>query len=142
MIAIYKTLKEKEIDSLEKTGNIFNETEVYPRAKFLRKIMKIPYIYLLVPKIIEKIVKTSYRQSPEGFQIEFVKADRNLCQFNIKQCIYYNYCKKYEVAEFCDIFCSGDDVSGAALKPNIIFERKNTLARGGEYCDFYYRIKK
>ncbi|MDY3005496.1 hypothetical protein, partial [Anaerococcus porci] len=49
MIAIYKTLKEKEIDSLEKTGNIFNETEVYPRAKFLRKIMKIPYIYLLVP---------------------------------------------------------------------------------------------
>lgn len=43
--------------------------------------------------------------------------------------------------ELCDIFCSCDDVSGAALKPNIIFERENTLARGGKFCDFSYRIK-
>lgn len=141
MIAIYMTLKERYCDALARVEEVFNKKEVYPGIKKMQKFMKIPFIYKFMLPLAKKFVRKSYKECEDGFQMEILESDKNTFRFKIHQCTYYNYCKNYNVAELCDIFCKSDDISGNAMKPHILFKRENTLARGGKYCDFYYKLK-
>lgn len=141
VIAIYKTIQHKYDNPVKYTGNLFYKKEVYPKLKFVKLIMKIPFFYKLMPKIGYKTMEKSYPSSEDGFQIEILENSNNLVRFNINQCTYYNYCEELGVEEICDIFYTSDDISAEAMGPHIIFERNETLGRGGSHCDFCYRIE-
>lgn len=139
--AIYKTIKEKYDEPIKYTSELFYKKEVYPKLKFLKFVMKIPFLYKLMPTLGYKTMKKSYPPSEDGFQIEVLEKNKKVLRFDVKQCTYYNYCKKLDVPELCDIFCTSDDISAKAMGPKVVFKRKETIGRGGNICDFCYKIK-
>ena len=140
MIAVYKSLNAKDEDKLDKAKLIFWQADVYPRLNISRKVFKLPFVNKLIPRLANKVTKAQYPEGKGGFQMEFLETSKRVFRFNIKQCTYFNYCKKHGVPELCTIFCDTDDLTAAAMKPNIVFQRENTIAKGGQVCDFCYRI--
>ncbi|MGO1580077.1 MAG: L-2-amino-thiazoline-4-carboxylic acid hydrolase [Peptoniphilaceae bacterium] len=140
--AIYKAMKNQVENPLERTKEVFYQVEVYSNVNLMKRIFKIPYLYKLVPKIAYKTMKKSYKESDEGFQIDYLDIKKDILRFNIKQCLYFNYCKKFGVKELCDIFCTSDELAAQAMGTSVVFKRESTLARGGKYCDFCYKVRK
>lgn len=142
LISIYKVLKDRDEKALELSAQIFNKVEVESGVKFLNKFLKIPFVYKIIPRLVNRIVRRSYIPSADGFQMEFLETSKQTFRMNITQCPYYNYCKAFGVPELTNVFCTSDEIVGEALKPHILFKREQTLGRGGKYCDFCYSLKK
>lgn len=59
--------------------------------------------------------------------------------FDTTRCLYLETLNAYGAPELTPAFCNVDDVLGAVMFPEVIFERSGTLARGSDRCDFCYR---
>ena len=91
-------------------------------------------------KVIVKYVKwyTSERerQYPTSFKVAFVgQPHENACYYRITRCPICAYAKKLGVSELMPLFCELDSVM-IALQHGIL-HRQQTLASGGEFCDYY-----
>ena len=91
-------------------------------------------------KVIVKYVKwyTSERerQYPTSFKVDFVgQPHENACYYRITRCPICTYAKKLGVSELMLLFCELDSVM-IALQHGVL-HRQQTLASGGEFCDYY-----
>ena len=91
-------------------------------------------------KVIVKYVKwyTSERerQYPTSFKVDFVgQPHENACNNRITRCPICAYAKKLGVSELMPLFCELDSVM-IALQHGVL-HRQQTLASGGEFCDYY-----
>lgn len=91
-------------------------------------------------KVIVKYVKwyTSERerQYPTSFKVDFVgQPHENACYYRITRCPIFAYAKKLGVSELMPLFCELDSVM-IALQHGVL-HRQQTLASGGEFCDYY-----
>ena len=91
-------------------------------------------------KVIVKYVKwyTSERerQYPTSFKVDFVgQPHENACYYRITRCPICAYAKKLGVSELMPLFCELDSVM-IALQHGVL-HRQQTLASGGEFCDYY-----
>ena len=91
-------------------------------------------------KVIVKYVKwyTSERerQYPTSFKVDFVgQPHENACYYRITRCPICTYAKKLGVSELMPLFCELDSVM-IALQHGVL-HRQQTLASGGEFCDYY-----
>jgi hypothetical protein len=59
--------------------------------------------------------------------------------YNIQRCFYLGVLSEYGAPELTPFFCKIDDWIMEALPPSIILERRKTLGRGDELCDFRWR---
>jgi hypothetical protein len=53
-------------------------------------------------------------------------------------CIYKDICDAKGCPELCAVFCENDDIAFSGLMPKIRFERKGTLGKGVDCCDFHF----
>ena len=59
--------------------------------------------------------------------------------FGVHRCFYVDVLGRFGAPELTRLFCDMDDVVFENI-PGVRWERKNTIGRGGEFCDFrYYR---
>ena len=91
-------------------------------------------------KSIVRYVKwyTSEReeQYPVSFKVDFVgQPHESACYYRITRCPICLYAEKLGVKELMPLFCELDEVM-IALQHGIL-HRRQTLAAGGEYCDYY-----
>lgn len=75
-------------------------------------------------------------QYPASFKVDFVgQPHESACYYRITRCPICLYAEKLGVKELMPLFCELDEVM-IALQHGIL-HRRQTLAAGGEYCDYY-----
>lgn len=75
-------------------------------------------------------------QYPTSFKVDFVgQPYKGACYYRITRCPICTYVKKLGVQELMPLFCELDEVM-ITLQHGVL-HRQQTLANGGEYCDYY-----
>lgn len=75
-------------------------------------------------------------QYPTSFKVDFVgQPYKGACYYRITRCPICTYTKKLGVQELMPLFCELDEVM-ITLQHGVL-HRQQTLANGGEYCDYY-----
>lgn len=109
-------------------------------AKKLQKLCRIPFAHKLVPRIMAVIIHKSF-----GVKSGFEMIDRDIkgkkCHIDMVKCPYFSTCVQYGCPELTTVFCNSDDVAYGNMHPRLSWERKKTLGRGDDCCDFILRIK-
>lgn len=77
----------------------------------------------------EKLYPTSFKVDFEGQPYE------GACYYRITRCPICAYTKKLGVEELMPLFCELDDVM-ISLQHGVL-HRKETIAKGGDYCDYF-----
>ncbi len=91
-------------------------------------MMKCPYAKWYTP---EKEAKY-----PTSFKVDFVgQPYEGACYYRITRCPICIYAEKLGVSELMPLFCELDEVM-ITLQHGVL-HRKQTLANGGEYCDYF-----
>ena len=76
------------------------------------------------------------RRYPTSFKVDFVgQPHEGACYYRITRCPICVYAKKLGVAELMPLFCELDSVM-IALQHGVL-HRQQTIASGGDYCDYY-----
>ena len=73
---------------------------------------------------------------PTSFKVDFVgQPYEGACYYRITRCPICIYAEKLGVSELMPLFCELDEVM-ITLQHGVL-HRKQTLANGGEYCDYF-----
>ncbi len=111
-------------------------TGVEPDRKRLHVATKIPFVRPLFFKIFHKLIGTAFN-GEAGFRFEEIEYDSRHYRVDVLQCPYVKYCELLGCKELAATFYLSDDrVYGDMC--GITFERKGTIGRGGDKCDFYF----
>ena len=102
--------------------------------KVIKLLERLPNQFLVFRKALDLIMKTSFPAA--GWDVTWVANDEHQVAFNIHSCFYMQVLEYYGAPELVPVFCRTDDLIGEALPKSIRWERSNTLAQGGEMCDF------
>ncbi len=109
---------------------------VGPDRKRLHMATKIPFVRSLFFKIFHKMIATAF-SGEAGFRFEEIEYDSRHYRVDVLQCPYVKYCEMLDCKELTATFCLSDDrVYGNMC--GIAFERKGTIGRGSNKCDFYF----
>lgn len=104
------------------------------KHKKLVKMMKLPFMPGLFVKMWDPITKKMFGES-SGFKNRFYPKKKGEYRMDILDCPYCRYFSELGCAELTKIFCENDERIYGDL-PNLRFERKSTLGKGGDRCDF------
>jgi hypothetical protein len=138
-IAIYLAFK-KFPGTADKAYEYTDEVLQVARLKIQKKnqlIGRLPFGYFGFKMLCKSIVTKQYPE--QGWDMQWIRYDKKEIHFNMKSCIYFDTTKKYNCIEMCPLFCANDDVILSGYKPQIIFERSGTIARGQDLCDFHFK---
>ena len=109
---------------------------VEPDRKRLHTATKLPFVRPLFFNIFHKMIGTAF-SGEAGFGFEEIEYDSRHYRVDVLQCPYVKYCELLGCKELTGTFCYSDDrVYGNIC--GITFERKDTIGRGSEQCDFYF----
>ena len=119
----------------------FFEKESAASAKKLQKLCRVPFVYKLVPRVMASIIRR-YFGTPSGFEMLVHETKRNVCHIDMIKCPYFSICSEQGCTELTTVFCNSDDIAYGNMHDKLSWERKKTLGRGDECCDFILRVKK
>ncbi len=136
--AVYLSLKE-EIDA-DKAYNIM-EKATYDRCRSiagkLANVMKLPGMKSLFVSVWNPLTKKVFGPN-NGFKNVFYDNKKGEYKMDVTFCPYFRYFTELGCPELTKISCKSDDLIYGNL-PGIKFERKGTLGRGNDHCDFYIK---
>ena len=140
-IAAYETLqtvlpKEQALQTVH--GYVEQHAQNFRRT--LTKLLRLPGLYRLVPGIFASMTKKHFGQSA-GFAAKEYQTSGGVWRIDMTRCPYHDTCVKYGCSELCRCFCDSDDVSYENLHPQLVWHRTKTLGRGGDCCDFCFKIR-
>ncbi len=138
-IAIYLTFKafEETADkAYEYTDEVLQISRIKARSKN-EPHGRLPFGYFAFKLFCKSIMKKEY--PAQGWDMEWIRYDRDEIHFNMKSCVYYDTTQKYNCPEMCPLFCANDDVILAGYQPAVVFERSGTIALGQQVCDFHFK---
>ena len=101
----------------------------------LAKLMKLPGLPGLFVRLWDPLCRKMFGES-RGFQNVFYPKKKGKYRMDIVACPYCRYFTELGCPELTKVFCENDDRMYGSL-PGLKFERKTTLGKGGERCDFY-----
>ena len=137
LIGIYRAMQNNGITKAEalafidKTYSLMAE----PEAESIRKMLKIPFAYKLMPKIFKSMTLNFFGEKA-GFKAHFYQTSKKQCKFDMQKCLYRDVCTKYGCFELTQCFCHTDDVKDGNMHPRIHWNRTKTMGEGGDVCDF------
>lgn len=109
---------------------------VEPDRKRLHIATKIPFFRPLFFKIFHKMIGTMFNKDA-GFEFKEIETDSKHYRVDVLQCPYMKYCELLGCKEQTATFCLSDDCVYGNMC-GITFERKGTIGRGSDKCDFYF----
>jgi len=111
------------------------------KARMLKKLMKLPGLYKLMPKLFNKLTPKMFGESA-GFRSQWHQDPEWDMSFDMVKCPYLDKCQTYGCPELCKAYCDADDVCYGNLHPKLIWGRTQTLGKGGTCCDFKMKVIK
>ena len=109
-------------------------------AAAIRKLLKVPGLYMLMPRIFHSVMKKSFGESA-GFQAIYYDTPKNEFRADMIACPYLELCRKYECPEIVPAFCETDDIAYGNMHPRVLWGRTKTLGKGGNRCDFRLTVR-
>ena len=106
-----------------------------PIAESIRKMMKIPGAYRLMPWLWKVLMPKLFSEE-SGFRFSFYPTSGKQVKFDMLQCPYLKICTELDCLDLAPVFCTTDDVCYGHMHPKLIWNRTKTLAKDGESCDF------
>lgn len=142
-IAFYKAVIEctKQQEQAYSIIDKYFKRECGITAKKLQKLCHIPFVYKLVPRIMAGVIHRSFGVK-SGFEMIDHNVKGEICHIDMVKCPYFSICSMSGCPELTTVFCNADDVSYGNMHPKLSWERKKTLGRGDDCCDFILKIKK
>lgn len=110
-----------------------------PIGKLLDKVTRLPGMPKLFMKVMQKMMGTSYNESA-GFSLVYHEKTSTALSVDITACPYLKYFTAAGCPELCKGACISDEACYGHMK-HVEFRRTQTLGRGGECCDFRFRVK-
>jgi hypothetical protein len=120
-------------EALAETDRLFR-AEPSPALCALRLLGHVPDPFALFRPFPALALRFGF--PPQGWDIRLVEDSDRAFAFTVHRCFYRDVCAAYGASELTALFCAKDDRAYAALPPSIVWERKDTLGRGGDRCDF------
>ena len=120
--------------------NAFLELMEAPAAS-IQKLCRIPGFYRMVPWLFAKLMPKLFKKEA-GFAFSFYPAEPGRVRFDMEACPYFKTCQELDCPEIAPVFCATDDICYGNMHPNLLWNRTQTIARGGKLCDFDLRIRK
>lgn len=74
-----------------------------------------------------------------GFASKTIESSPSRLQLEVWECTYLKWCEICGAPEIASLFCDCDDKALESV-PKVRFQRKGTLARGDELCDFDFEL--
>lgn len=89
-----------------------------------------------IVKYVKWYTPEKEKQYPTSFKVDFEgQPHEGACYYRITRCPICAYAEKLGVSELMPLFCELDEVM-ITLQHGVL-HRKQTLANGGEYCDYF-----
>ena len=110
-----------------------------PIGKLLDKATRLPGMPRLFMKVFRKMLLISFNEE-SGFTSIYHDITNTAISVDITACPYQKYFTAAGCPELCKGACISDDACYGHMK-RIEFKRTQTLGRGGEFCDFRFRVK-
>lgn len=110
-------------------------------AEKLQKLCRIPFVYQFAPRVMAGIIRR-YFGTESGFEMIPHDTKRNVCHIDMVKCPYCSACTEQGCPELTTAFCNADDIAYGNMHPRLSWERKKTLGRGDDCCDFILRAVK
>lgn len=141
-IAAFQALLKEDINRNDAAEILYRyyEKQSEPVGNAIRNILKIPYLYKLVPRFFAQMTKKSFGEAA-GFQAKWLCANKNEMRFDMLVCPYQDICVRYDCSEIVRSFCRADDICYGNMHAKLHWGRTKTLGLGGDCCDFRLTIR-
>ncbi len=106
-------------------------------AKSLAGMMKIPGMRSLFVRLWDPMTRKMFG-ADSGFRNVFYPKKKGEYRMDVVSCPYCRYYTELGCPELTKIFCENDERVYGNL-PGLKFERRGTLGKGADCCDFYLR---
>lgn len=106
------------------------------RRKALEPLARHSIFYWLMRFTTRPVTRRSYPE--EGWEIEWLEVSGQQIAYNINKCFYLEVLLEYGVPELTAQYCRMDDLIYDGLSPHARWDRKKTLGRGDDCCDFRF----
>lgn len=137
-LALYQVLQEETGDqatALAEWDRLFRASVTQnSKSKLLRLLGRLSNPFPLFRWANRRTLQRQF--PPAGWTIEWVEDSNRCIAYNIHDCFYRNILAEYGTPELTAHFCRLDDVMFESLPPTITWVRTQTLALGGNCCDF------
>jgi len=121
-------------EAVTKVGEYLDVVAQKLRRRF-QLTARMPFFFAFLKRMMRP---SMVRNFPEpGFELAWPELGEDATGFNVKRCFYVDVFGKFGAPELTRLFCDMDDAVFENT-PGILWERKNTIGRGGEFCDFRY----
>lgn len=134
-VALYQVLQERGIkkdDAYEVVHDYLHTVVCVKSIKQYKRMEKIPGFFTLFKKIFAKITLNS-----DLWTSTLKENSKDSLAINITRCLWHDACVEAGCPEICALFCGCDDENYSELK-KMKFERKGSLGRGNDVCDFKF----
>ena len=136
-IAAYRSLQQAGIpqaDALRFLDESISQL-AEPQAASMRAMCKLPLVRNLMPSIFRWVTLHTFGEKA-GFQATFYPTGKTRCKFDMTKCLYCDVCRRNGCPELTVCFCHTDDVTDGNMHPTLLWNRTQTMAEGGDCCDF------
>jgi len=110
--------------------------EIRKNADRLKSVAHFPFLYPIFRVLCRRVMKNTYPDI--GWDVAWLKDDNETVCFDCRACVYLATTTKFDCPELCQYFCQNDTIVYSALSPAVKFVRTQTLAAGGDRCDFCF----
>jgi hypothetical protein len=121
-------------DAVTKTGEYLNVIAQKLRRQF-QLTARLPFFFPILKRMMRSSMERNFPEP--GFELEWPELGKDGTGFNVHRCFYADVLGRFGAPELTRLFCDMDDVVFENT-PGVRWERKNTIGRGGEFCDFRY----
>ena len=106
-------------------------------GKKLARLMRLPGMRSLFIRVWDPLVRKVFGPD-NGFRNAFYPKQKGEYRMDVLACPYCRYFTELGCPELTRIFCENDERMYGNL-PGLSFERKGTLGKGADHCDFCIR---
>jgi hypothetical protein len=137
-LALYRTLLEEgrsRDDALAALEEVLR-VRCAPRRAEMERMGALPLFY----PILRLIVRGEMRREcpPEGWDLDWLENSREAIRWDVHRCYYVDVFTDLGVPELVAPFCNTDDYVYDGASKAYSWERKLTLGRGDDRCDFCF----
>ena len=110
--------------------------EIHKKADRLKSVSRLPFLYPVFRVLCRNVMKNTYPDI--GWDVAWLKDNSETVCFDCRACVYLATTTKFGCPELCQYFCQNDTIVYSGLSPAVQFVRTQTLATGGDRCDFCF----
>jgi hypothetical protein len=140
-LALYRTLQDRGLEQEEALLEVEHVLKSVLRRLLqgVALISGLPGSFSIFRGVTHSVIRLGF--PPDGWVFEPVEDNERAIAFDYQRCFYLDVLGSCGAPELTSVFCKADDWLAQALPPQIQWERTQTLAGGGDRCDFRWSLR-